>query len=274
VIDLHAHPLPGLDDGPASLAEALSLARAAVAAGTTTMTATPHIDHRWGVDPGAVHEAVAAFNAELRSEGIDLEVLPGGEIALPRLIDLTSDEVTSLGLGGGPFILVECPLGRSLANFDGLIFDRLVAGQRILLAHPERCPPFQREPEKLARLVEAGALTSVTSNALSGRFGETPRRFGIDLLAGGLAHSVASDAHDARRRPPGLVEGLHAAERDIPGVGELAGWLTVEVPQAILAGERPPPPPPTPTRRQHPARAILSRLRRTSPRPAHGRYHA
>ena len=43
VIDLHCHILPGLDDGPADMAGSLELAQAAAAAGTRTITATPHI---------------------------------------------------------------------------------------------------------------------------------------------------------------------------------------------------------------------------------------
>src|ERR1700737_3394202 len=47
VIDIHCHVLPGLDDGPPSMPGALALAEAALAAGTTTLVATPHIDHTW-----------------------------------------------------------------------------------------------------------------------------------------------------------------------------------------------------------------------------------
>ena len=44
MIDLHAHLLPGIDDGPPDLAAALALADAAVRDGTRVVAATPHID--------------------------------------------------------------------------------------------------------------------------------------------------------------------------------------------------------------------------------------
>jgi protein-tyrosine phosphatase len=50
VIDLHAHILPGVDDGPRSLEEALTMARLAVADGITTMVATPHLFRRRSVE--------------------------------------------------------------------------------------------------------------------------------------------------------------------------------------------------------------------------------
>ena len=45
MIDLHAHILPGLDDGPPTTDAALAMARAAVAAGTRAMATTSHVGH-------------------------------------------------------------------------------------------------------------------------------------------------------------------------------------------------------------------------------------
>ena len=50
MIDLHSHILPGLDDGPRTLRGSLELARAAVAAGTRTILATPHINADESID--------------------------------------------------------------------------------------------------------------------------------------------------------------------------------------------------------------------------------
>jgi tyrosine-protein phosphatase YwqE len=53
-----------------------------------------------------------------------------------------------------------------------------------------------------------------------------------------MIHNVASDAHDCARRPPGI-----AAELEQAGLGALTGWLTQEVPAAILDGQQIPPRP-------------------------------
>ena len=55
---------------------------------------------------------------------------------------------------------------------------------------------------------------------MTGEFGNTVRRFSARLLREGLVHVVASDAHDAVRRPPGLTAGFAALERELPGLGE------------------------------------------------------
>ena len=102
MIDLHLHPLPGLDDGPRSVAEAVALVRAAAAAGTPTLVATPHVDHRWRVEPEAVAPAVEALNRRLQDEGVEATVLPGAEVTVPRLLDLRPERLDAVRLGGGP----------------------------------------------------------------------------------------------------------------------------------------------------------------------------
>lgn len=243
-IDLHAHILPDVDDGPATLAGSLAFARAAVAAGTAEIAATPHVNERRFIEPEAIGPAVAAFQARLDAERIPLVLHTGAEIALPRLLDLDDRQLDLLRLGGGPYLLLECPLASVAGDFEPLLHDVHARGYGILLAHPERCPSFIRDPARLLRLVEAGALVQVTASALTGTYGERVRQFALRLMREDLVHVVASDAHDHRRRPPGVVEAIRATERTVPGVLARGDWYAREVPEAILAGDPVPEPPP------------------------------
>jgi len=237
VIDLHCHVLPGLDDGPPRMQDALALARVAVASGTTTLVATPHIDNHWNVNPSDVRRAAAMLAQECKTEGIALDIRTGGEIDLARLADLDPDELDAVRLGDGPYLLLECPLSPTAGDFDVLMRSIHSRGQPILLAHPERSPLLQREPERLIRLVEAGLLCSITAGSLRGQFGEHVRQFTLEMLREGLVHDVASDCHDHLRRPPGLADALDDVAREIPGIGGQSEWLTRLAPAAILAGE-------------------------------------
>jgi len=236
VIDLHSHILPGLDDGPADLQGSLALARAAVACGTTRIAATPHIDSRSGLRPGDRDTPLRELRDTLLREGLALDIIPGGEIALERYLDLGEAELESLRLGDGEFLLLECPLASAAGAFDQFLATLLGRGVRMLLAHPERCPDFQRRPERLAELTRAGALAQVTSASLAGHFGSTVREAALHMLATGLVHDISSDAHDAVRRGPDLREGLDAAEHELPGAHALSDWLAVDVPHAIVTG--------------------------------------
>lgn len=257
MIDLHSHILPGIDDGPGDLAGSLQFARAAVEAGTRKIAATPHIDHLFGIAPEDVAGAVGALNAELGREGIDLEVVPGGEVAMSRAQDLGRESLEAVRLGGGPYVLLEAPLTQPPDGLRHVAFQLGMDGHRILLAHPERSVGLQRDPALLRDLVGSGVLTSITSASLEGRFGGPVRRFSLWMLEEGLVHDVASDAHDHRRRAPGILAGLQHADRDLPGIADQAEWFTEEAPAAILAGERVGRPPEPPRRRG----GLLRRLR-------------
>jgi protein-tyrosine phosphatase len=243
VIDLHCHVLPALDDGPGTMPEAIAMAAAASAAGTSTMVATPHIDHHWRVRPEAIPQRAAALQAALHDEGIALQILIGGEIALSRLVDLSAEQLRGVRLGDGPYLLIESPLDNAAGDFDALLLRIRARGESIVLAHPERSPLFQQQPERLASLVEEGLLCSVTTGSLRGDFGRLVRRFTIEMLRDGLVHNVASDSHDHLYRPPGLREALEDLEDELPGIAGQSEWLTRLAPAAILVGERLPPRP-------------------------------
>lgn len=257
MIDLHCHVLPGVDDGPQTLDETLELCRAAVAAGTTTVVATPHVSWDWpGVTSHVVREGVERVRAALLENAIDLEVLTGAEIAMTRAGDLPDEELVALRLGGGPYLLIECPHSPASAGFETILSALAERGHKILLAHPERCPAFHRDPALLRSFVDAGMLTSLTAGAFTGRFGRDVGRFAQRLLADELVHDIASDGHGpSLRRPPSIGPELVEA-----GFGERADWHARAVPRAILDGTELPPPPPLPE--PPPRRGLLDRLRR------------
>jgi protein-tyrosine phosphatase len=254
MIDLHAHVLPGIDDGPPDLDAALALLSAMAEGGVRTVVATPHVSELYPNGPEEIRAALATVRQAVTARGLEIEVLAGAEVTIEAACALPDEELRALCLAGGPSLLVESPLSPSAGDFDPLLASLRERGFSLVLAHPERSPAFQREPRRLLDLVAAGDLCSVTAGAMSGRFGRTARRFTIDLLREGFVHDVASDAHDLAGRPPGLLAGFAALESELPGIAAHARWHTEEVPAAILAGRRPPPGPappgPAPPRRR------------------------
>jgi protein-tyrosine phosphatase len=181
----------------------------------------------------------------LQASDIALEVIPAAEVDLLRALEATDDERRLASYGqGGTDILLEAPYGPLATSFEEQLFQLSVRGYRILLAHPERNPSLQSDPARLFELVRRGVLLQVTADSLvprapGSRSGELAR----SLVANGLAHVLASDAHGPKgpRREP-LNAGL-AAARALAGA--YADWMVEEAPAAILAGEALPPPPAT-----------------------------
>ena len=209
VVDLHAHVLPGVDDGPASADESVELARRAAADGVTTLAATPHLrdDH-----PGVVPEELARRTAELGRlldrEGVGLALVPGGEVDLTWALDAGDDVLRLVSYGQrGSDLLVETPYGELPQHFERMIDAVRWRGYRVLLAHPERNPSFQRSPERLADLVDRGVLVQLTAASLARPRGSRSGRLARAAVSEGMAHVIASDAHGSAHPGPGRAGG-------------------------------------------------------------------
>jgi protein-tyrosine phosphatase len=260
VIDLHCHILPALDDGPANLDFSVAMARTAVAANVQIVAATPHVRSDYpGVNANRIAAGVGTLNARLDEESIPLRVLAAGEVAIPMLDSLGDGELERLSLGTGGSVLLECPYGKTPVDVEAAVGELENRGYRTLLAHPERCPLFQSDIERLAAIVDGGALCSITAASLVGSFGERVERFSYDLLRRGLVHDVASDSHDHLHRPPGLGHAFEHADRAVPGVAAHAAWYTVTAPVAILSGGEIPAPPRFAPARSSPLARLLRR---------------
>lgn len=250
MIDLHSHVLPGIDDGAATIEESLEIARAAVADGITVLTATPHVREDYPTTAATMERLLGDVQAAVAAAGIPLRVVGGGELSLEMASALPFEEVRRFGLAGNPgYVLVETPYRGWPLEIEQRLFELRTNGIVPVLAHPERNGEVQAHPERLERLVAAGTLVQVTAASLDGRLGRRARACGLDLVGRGFAQLLASDAHAATVREIGMSAAAAAV-----GDRELADWLTVGVPGAILRGE------PLPPRPQGRPRGLLGRL--------------
>jgi protein-tyrosine phosphatase len=236
VIDLHSHVLPGVDDGAATLDESLAILRAAASDGIERIAATPHVRDDYPTAPEEMERLVAEVAAAAGADGLDIEVLPGGELALDRIPRLDDETLARFGLGGNPrLLLLECPYYGWPLDLGTVVFDLQTRGYTVVLAHPERNPDVQERPELLEPLVAAGLLVQLTSASVDGRLGSRSKQASRRLLERELAHLIASDAHAPQLRAVGMT-----AAADAVGDDALARWLTEDVPRALLDGASPP----------------------------------
>jgi protein-tyrosine phosphatase len=223
LIDVHCHLLPALDDGARDLHDALTMAADAAADGVRAICATPHIRRDHAVDIGSL----AGRRAALERAGAAVEVLQGGEVAQERVDALSDEELGSVTLGAGRWILLEPapgPIGGELACAVEQLRER---GFGAVVAHPER----HAGPdliEQLEALREAGALVQVTAAYV----GEPWMR---RLVSAGVVDLVGSDAHTSHggRRPR-----LSGAAQTLRALG--ADWerIAYETPAAVVGRQR------------------------------------
>lgn len=221
MIDLHCHLLPGMDDGPETVDEALELARLAVKEGIEIVYATPHhLRYPYRNDANAVKKAVAAFAESLRSANIPLEIRSGQEIRVGPELIRTAGEHTLLPLQGTHYVLLELPSTGIPETLDDCLHECRVNGWIPLIAHPERNRDIMRDPEKLRPWIEAGAVSQITAHSLTGGFGKETAAAAVELCRLRLAHVVSSDAHNVEKRPFVLREAYAVLERKLTPAGK------------------------------------------------------
>jgi protein-tyrosine phosphatase len=230
--DLHCHLLPGVDDGPATMAETVEYAAAAAAGGTTTIVATPHVEL---VDVRELPHRILAVRAALAAEGIDLDVRCGGELKPFSIPGLDQDdlELIAHGPAGARWVLYEVPFSGPDDEFVAGARELRVRGFGLVLAHPERSRGMPEHGLAVVEtLVDEGALVAANAGPLLGREGESRRRAAEHLLRRGLPAVVATDAH-APGRPYTLETARDAIER-VTGRADLACRLTIDAPARLL----------------------------------------
>ena len=199
-----------------------------------------------GRRPSARSKASRPSRIALASGGTS----PGGEIALEQL-DRPLEELRRFGLAGNAgYLLVETPYYGWPLDLASRLFALRAAGVTPVLAHPERNPSVQERPDLLEDVVRGGTLVQLTAGSVDGRLGSQARRTSFALLERGLAHLIASDAHAPSLRAIGMSRAARAVGDD-----ELARWLTVDLPRAIVEDTR------LPERPARGRRGFLSRLR-------------
>ena len=238
MIDIHCHLLPGIDDGPETLDEALEMARIAVANGIETAHVTPHLHPgRWDNDLPKITAAVEGYRAALAAAGIPLELGFAAEVRLDYEILplIEAGRVPFLGiLEGYHVMLLEFPHSHVPVGADKFVAWLLARNIRPMIAHPERNKDLMRDPAKLEPFVKEGCLLQVTADAVTGGFGELCATRAREFLERGWVSVLASDAHDTVERPPRIAPGRDAAAK-IVGVEE-ALRLTYGTPLRIVRG--------------------------------------
>ena len=239
MIDIHCHPLPGVDDGASSFEVAVEMCRLAAEDGTTHLVATPHNNYVYAFDPILNRQLLADLQKRVGEKpalllGCDFHLSYDNiQICAQRSKDFTINQTS--------YLLVELPDQFIPDHLSRVYYDIQVAGLKPIITHPERNALLQRKPELLETWVSNGCLVQVTAQSYTGGFGTRTRKLAERLLDSGLVHFFASDAHDVKRRPP-LLSACYQKVEQAKGT-EVADLLLQKNPEAVINGLPLPPQP-------------------------------
>jgi protein-tyrosine phosphatase len=207
LVDIHCHLLAGLDDGPRTEDEAISMCRLAYAEGVRMVAATAHQNEDWpSVTPDRIRKAAHGLCNKLRELGLALTVFPSAEVMAHPAIESSWRKGELLGLAGrSEYLLLEMPhelfvdLGETVKNFRQ-------AGVRPILAHPERHEELLHDPGRIERLIRLSCLVQVSSSSITAPADSRTAKALRSWVRRGVVHLLGSDGHSLLKRPPKLAD--------------------------------------------------------------------
>ena len=241
MIDIHSHPLTGVDDGAQNFEISVEMCKIAASDGITHQVATPHCNYEYPYQVETNRQKLAELQA---AAGESPKLLLGCDFHLSYdNIRLLAEDPKRFTINGTDYLLVEFGDQFIPEQMDRVFYEMQCTSVLPILTHPERNTVFQQRPELLYHWVSRGCLVQVTARSYTGGFGRRALHFAELWLDQNLVHFFASDAHDPRHRPP-ILSQCYAKLKQAKGQ-EVADRLVKHNPQAVIEG-RPLPPFPEP----------------------------
>ena len=209
MLDMHAHILPGVDDGPETIEESMQIIEIAVKEGITDIIATSHAySPQYDVPKAQVLQKLNQLTQEVKARGLSINLHAGQEIRIHEFVPEMIKTGKALTLADSKYVLIELPSGRIPAFTVKVIQEFLVMGKVPIIAHPERNRAIASKPSLLRGLVNHGALAQVTAGSLAGHFGKNVQKLSLQLVESNLIHAFGSDVHNLKTRPALFEKGL------------------------------------------------------------------
>jgi len=207
MIDIHAHLLPEVDDGAPDMKSSLIMAKAAVENGVHTMIVTPH-SNRKDFFKNYLNENLEKRFVDLQKaverEQIPLRILPGMEIYGTKIVPDLLRKGKLISLNRSRYILLEFGREDNAKLMNYIINELVYMGYYPIIAHPEKYPYVQNDPDIVYGWIAKGCFLQVNKDSFLGNFGKRTKKTAFQLLNGNLVSIVASDAHGIEHRTTDL----------------------------------------------------------------------
>ena len=193
MLDVHSHILPGVDHGAQDLTQARAMLAEAQAQGIDTIVATPHV-YKAEFDRSIAQNAMEQLRPYARQMGIALKL--GYEFNHRAFDREEPQRAREFCIEDTNLLLLELPFDQWPRDWKNIIYDLQAHGMEVILAHPERYVPIQKDLRILEQLAQLDCLFQVdVPQAL--RLLSKQNRVCKRLVEMDLLHYAASDAHTA-----------------------------------------------------------------------------
>lgn len=209
MLDMHAHILPNVDDGPKTVMESIEVIRQMASEGITEIIATSHAySPHYHVDHERVLMELPLLQEELQKQEVDVTLYSGQEVRIHENIIEHLQSGEALTLANSKYVLLELPSGE-LPTYTIPIIQEMISINKVpIIAHPERNRAIAAKPSRLEQLVKNGALAQITAGSVTGHFGKNIQKLSMQLIEANLIHTYGSDVHNNETRPALFEKGL------------------------------------------------------------------
>ncbi len=190
MIDIHTHILYGVDDGSKSLEESLAMLKGMEESGVKVVFLTPHVARKRGYyDIPIFKERFNEIKKAAQSQGLKIKLCLGSEV--DESDNLFEDLDQAPNMNGTNVYMVD--FGMRKTNIEEIVYESLVKGIPIIVAHPERY--FYVDFEMLKAIKKAGALFQVSAPHLIKLGNKDAQKLAQKLLKEDLIDFIGSDTH-------------------------------------------------------------------------------
>lgn len=210
LVDTHCHLLAGLDDGPQTPDEALSMCEDMLAEGVQMSVAIAHQNHHYpGNTPDVIRSATKALAERLRAEQVPLTVVPCAEVMMHPALEASWQQGELLSVGDHrQYLLVEMPHG-VFVDLGPTAVRLRAQGVQLVVAHAERYPDLLHSAGLVEQWIEAGCLIQASSGGITDARSRADTKAVKAWFQRGIVHVLGSDGHSPMHRPPRLAAAYH-----------------------------------------------------------------
>lgn len=238
IIDIHAHILPGVDDGASDWEEARQMLQCTYAQGIRTVIATPHYSHRQ--DVLRLRKLAGQLDEEAKAIAPDFDIYLGQEILYFDSMVERLKEGHALTMAGSRHVLVEFMPEVPYKKLYQAVRNVLLSGYYPVIAHVERYRAL-RDEGQMEELEETGCLMQMNYRSLQGGLFDQDARWCKRQVLDGRIQFLGTDMHHEDHRTPEIEKSLrwlngHVEERLLGSL--VRGNAEKILKTGILAGDK------------------------------------
>lgn len=196
MIDFHSHIVYDVDDGLATIEDAIQIIKEAKNVGFDKIILTPHyMKGCYEVSVNQIKVKIEELQKKCKEQNINITLYQANEIYITEDMPKLLQENLVSSINGSRYVLFELPMNFEVPNLLKIIENLIEKGNIPIIAHPERYSYIQKQPCKVFELIKQGVLFQANYGSVIGQYGKETKKTVKQLLKSNSIHFLGTDVH-------------------------------------------------------------------------------